>query len=139
MPDRDMWQQKHNRSNIEILADILKLLRLGNTGKIQITHFASLNSEQASSYISNLIQAGLLEGAEEEMGLPSYRITKKGLAALSVIENIKELLPPEGAVDILHKSRILEINTGQILVTRRIAELCRDDKGFAVFLEKSLD
>ena len=138
MSDLDMSQPKHNRSNIEILADILKLLRLGNTGKIQITHFSDLNSEQASNYITNLMEAGLLEWAEGEMGLPSYRITKKGLAALSVIENIKELLPPEGAVDILHKSKIIEINTGQILVTRRVAELCRDDKGFATFVEKSL-
>lgn len=139
MPEQDMWEPKHKRSNIEILADILRLLRLGNTGKIQITHFAHLNSEQASTYIGNLIKAGLLEGAEEEMGLPSYRITKKGLAALSVIENIKELLPPEGALDILHKSRIIEINTGQILVTRRVAELCREDKRFAAFVQKSLD
>jgi predicted transcriptional regulator len=64
--DSSMWQPKHNRSRIEIIADILKLLRLGNTGKTQITYYAHLNQEQASNYLNSLLGADLLEGAEEE-------------------------------------------------------------------------
>jgi predicted transcriptional regulator len=135
----DIWRRKYRRSGIEILADILKLLRLGNTGKIQITHLTHLNNEQASNYISGLIEAGLLEGAEEEMGLPSYRITRKGLAALSLIENIREMLPTQGSMDILRGSRIVEINIGGILVTRRVAELSGENREFALFVQQSLD
>ena len=137
--DRDNLQPGRSRSSIEILADILKLLRLGNTGKIQITHYAHLEADQTSNYVKTLVESGLLEGAEEEMGLPSYRITKKGLAALSVIENIREMLPPEGALDILQKSKIVDINIGQVLVTRGIADLTANNQEFALFVRKSLD
>jgi predicted transcriptional regulator len=139
MTDRGKWQPKYTRSPIEILADILRLLRLGNTGKIQIAHYARLNQKQTSNYIAGLLEAGLLEGAEQEMGLPSYRITKKGLAALSLIENIKEMLPQEGTKDFLHRSKIVELNVGQIFVTKRVAELATEDKEFAFFIEESLN
>ena len=68
--DRDDWQSKHPRSRMEIIADILRLLRLGDTGKPQITHYANLSWDQGKKYIDNLLEAELLEGAEEEMGLP---------------------------------------------------------------------
>lgn len=139
MTEGDIWRRKYRRSGIEILADILKLLRLGNTGQIQITHLTHLNSDQASNYINGLLEAGLLEGAEEEMGLPSYRITKKGLAALSLIENIREMLPPQGSMDILRGSKIVEINIGRILVTRKVAELSGENREFALFVQQSLD
>jgi predicted transcriptional regulator len=139
LTDRDKWRPKHNRSSIEISADILRLLRLGNTGKIQITYNAHLNRKQASIYINSLLEADLLEGAEEEMGLPSYRITRKGLAALSVIENIKEMLPPEGNTDILRKSKIVEVNLGHVFVTKGVANLARDNQQFALFVQNSLD
>lgn len=137
--DTDKWQSKYNRSRIEIIADILRLLRLGNTGKTQITYYASLKQDQASKYIKNLLEAELLESAEEEMGLPSYRITRKGLAILSLIENLKEMLPADGRTEILHGSKILEINVGQILVSKGVAELARENKRFAAFLKESLD
>lgn len=73
------------------------------------------------------------------MGLPSYRITEKGLAALSVIENIREMLPPEGALDILHRSRIVDINIGRVLITGGVADLAGDNQEFALFVRKSLD
>ena len=138
MTDRDKWQPKDNRSSIDISADILRILRLGNTGEIQITYNAHLNHKQASSYINSLLEAGLLEGAEEEMGLPSYRITRKGLAALSVIENIKEMLPTEGNTDILYKSKIVEVNPGRIFVTKGVADLVKDNQQFALFVQNSL-
>ena len=136
---RDKWQPKRTRSAVEIVADILRLLRLGNTGRIQITHYAHLNRKQATSYVDDLLEAGLLEGAEEEMGLPSYRITRKGLAALSLIENIREMLPPEGTTDILHRSKIMGIDIGQVFITKRVAELTRENKEFALFVQKSLE
>jgi predicted transcriptional regulator len=136
--DKDTWQPKHHRSRIEIIADILRLLRLGNTGKIQITYYAYLRQDQASKYIDSLMEANLLEGAEEEMGLPSYRITQKGLTILSLIENLKEMLPLDGTTDILHRSKIVEINVGHVLVTKGVADLSRKNRKFAVFVEESL-
>ena len=137
--DIDNWQPRHPRSRIEIIADILRLLRLGNTGKTQITHYANLSWDQGLKYIESLIEAELLEGAEEEMGLPCYRITEKGLTVLRLIENIKEMLPTEGAVDILNKSKITEINTGNILVTKGVSELLRENQEFAVFVIDCLE
>jgi predicted transcriptional regulator len=137
--DSDKWQPKHNRSRIEIIADILRLLRLGNTGKTQITGYAYLRQDQASKYINRLLESGLLESADEEMGLPSYRITRKGLAILSLIENLKEMLPADGNTEILHKTRVLEVNVGKVLVTRGVAELARQNRKFADFVKESLD
>ncbi len=137
--DKDNGQPKYSRSRIEIIADILRLLRLGNTGKTQITYYASLRQDQASKYIRNLLAAELLEDAEEEMGLPSYRITRKGLAILSLIENLKEMLPADGQTQILHGSKILEINVGHVLVSKGVAELARQKRKFAAFIKESLD
>jgi predicted transcriptional regulator len=137
--DIENWRSKHPRSRIEIIADILRLLRLGNTGKTQITHYANLSWDQGMKYIESLLEAELLEGIEEEMGLPCYRITKKGLTVLRLIENIKEMLPPEGAVDILNKSKITEINIGNVLVTKKAAELLKEKQEFAMFVKTCLE
>ena len=137
--DKDYWKSQHPRSRIEIIADILRLLRLGNTGKTQITHYAKLNWDQGSKYIDDLLESELLEGAEEEMGLPCYRITKNGLKVLGLIENLKEMLPPEGTLDILHRSKISEVNVGHILVTKGVINLARKNREFAVFIQNSLE
>ncbi len=136
--DTDKWQPKHNRSRIEIIADILRLLRLGNTGKTQITAYAYLRQDQASRYIRRLLDSGLLESAEKDMDLPAYRITRKGLAILSLIENLKEMLPADGTTEILHQSRVLDVNLGQVLVSRGVAEMARKDSRFVSFVKESL-
>jgi len=137
--DTGNWRSRHPRSRIEITADILRLLRLANTGKAQITYYANLNWDQGSKYIDNLLEENLLERAEEEMGLPCYRITKKGLTVLNLIENLKEMLPPEGTLDILHRSKVVEINVGHVLVTKGVADLARENPEFATFVKKSLE
>jgi len=136
--DADKWQPKHNRSRIEIIADILRLLRLGNTGKTQISAYAYLRQDQATRYIRRLLDSGLLESAAEEMDLPCYRITRKGLAILSLVENLKEMLPADGTTEILHQSRVLDINLGQVLVSRGVAERARKNREFAAFVKESL-
>ena len=131
-------EPKHNRSRIEIIADILRLLRLGNNSRTQITAYTYLRQDQATRYINHLVEAGMLEGAEEEMGLPAYRITPKGLAILSLIENLKEMLPADGTTEILHQSRVLEINVGHVLVSKGVAEMARKNRTFAAFVRESL-
>jgi predicted transcriptional regulator len=132
------WQSKPHRTRVEISADILRLLRLGKAGKTEISSYANLTWDQGTKYTENLVDSGLIETAEREMGLPCYRITKKGLKALSLIENLKEMLPPDGGVDILHKSKISEINAGQILVSKGVADLAKKDREFATYIETIL-
>ena len=134
-----MWQSKDRRSSVEIVADILRLLRLGYASKVEIIHTSHISGEQAYKYLAQLLEAGALENSEDKMGLPSYRITKKGLSLLSTIENLREMLPKTGAVDILHQSKIIEMNIGQILVTKGVVELARENKQFAAFVQTSLD
>lgn len=134
-----MGQSKDRRSSVEIAADILRFLRLGFASKIEIAHTSQISVEQASKYLEQLIEAGALEDSEDKMGLPSLQITKKGLSLLNQIENLREMLPKDGAVDILHKSKIIEINIGEILVTRGVTGLAREDTQFAAFVQKCLD
>jgi predicted transcriptional regulator len=134
-----MLQPKDRRDSIEIVADILRLLRLGYASKVEIIHTSHISGEQAYKYLEQLISVGALENAEEKMGLPSYRITKKGLALLSKIESLREMLPPTDVIDILHQSKIIDMNIGQILVTRGVAAMARENKKFASFVEASLE
>jgi len=136
--DAEKWQPKHNRSRIEIIADILRLLRLGNTGKTQITAYAYLRQDQANRYIRRLLDSGLLESAAAEMELPAYRITRKGLAILSLIENLKEMLPEDGTTAILRQSRVVDVNLGQVLVSRGVMEMAQKDQEFAAYVKESL-
>lgn len=137
-----MWQEQNHqshRSRIEIVADILRLLRLGHASKIEIAQVTQIRNEQASRYLEKLAEAGILENAEDKMGLPSYQITKKGLSFLNMIEHLQEMLPVDGAINILRQSKIIEINVGRILVTRGVLTLARENKRFATFLQKSLE
>jgi predicted transcriptional regulator len=134
-----MSQSKDRRSSIEIVADILRLLRLGHASKIEIIYTSQISGEQASKYLGQLKEAGVLENSEDKMGLPSYQITKKGLSLLNQIENLREMLPKDGTVDILYKSKIIEMNIGQILVTKGVTKLSQENKQFAAFVQESLD
>jgi predicted transcriptional regulator len=104
-----MWKSTGRRTTIEIVADILRLLCLGVTGTTEITCTVKVSRDQASKYLNWLFGKGLLEEIEKEIGVPSYRITKKGLSLLSKIENLQKMLPPNEALDFLHRSRLMEI------------------------------
>ncbi|MFA5308696.1 MAG: winged helix-turn-helix domain-containing protein [Dehalococcoidales bacterium] len=134
-----MQQPKDRRDNIEIVADILRLLRLGYASKFEIQHTSRITNEQALNYLEQLIRVGALENAEEKMGLPSFRITKKGLALLSKIESLREMLPLTDVVDVLHQSKIVEMNIGQVLFTRGVREMTGRDKQFTDFVQVSLE
>ena len=134
-----MRQSKDRRSSVEIVADILRLLRLGYASKIEIIHMSHINGEQAYKYLEQLMAAGALENSEDKMGLPSYQITRKGLSLLSKIESLREMLPGTGAFSVLLQSKIIEMNIGQILVTRGVLKLARENQQFAAFVQTSLD
>ena len=133
-----MQMPQGRRTNIEIAADILRLLRLGQSDKIEIASIVQISQDQAARYLQKLIDAGALEEADEEIGIPSYRITPKGLSIIGSIEDMREMLPSGGTLDVLKRSKILEINLGQVLVTRGVADQVREKRGFASFVRKSL-
>ena len=104
-----MWQPAGRRTSIEIIADVLRFLRLGETGSTEIMYTAKLSRDQTSKYLNWLLETDLLEDVEKEIGVPCYRITKKGLTLLSKIENMQEMLPPEDGLNILHRSKFMKI------------------------------
>ena len=132
-------QSKPPRTSDEITAEILRLLRLGKTGNIEIYAYAHLTWDQGFKYTENLVKTGLIEAANEELGLPCFRITKKGLDALSVIESRSEKVPRNGGSEILHRSKISEVNTGEVLVSSGVADLAGKNRKFALYIQVTLE
>ena len=77
------------RSNIEIIADIL---RLGNTKKTDIMYGCDLCFSQAQRYLPFLLERGLLEEYEVVKGRRTYRPTPEGEQLLLHIERVRELM-----------------------------------------------
>ena len=77
------------RSNIEVIAD---MLRLGEAGKTEIMYSANMSYFQLKKYLTFLLQRGLID--EVALGNPSvsYRATRKGLDVLRNIDAIVETL-----------------------------------------------
>jgi predicted transcriptional regulator len=88
------------RSSIQIIADILKLLRLGEVGITEITYTLKMSHEMTQRYLNKLLERGLISRLIENRPA-SYRVTEKGLKLLSEIEKMQEILNHEEALDIL--------------------------------------
>ena len=80
---------ERRRSNIEVIAD---MLRLGEAGKTEIMYSANMSYFQLQKYLKFLLQLELID--KVTMGNPSvtYRVTKKGLRLLRNIDSILEVL-----------------------------------------------
>jgi len=80
---------ERRRSNIEVIADIL---RLGEAGKTEIMYSANMSYFQLQKYLNFLSQLGLIN--KVTVGNPSvtYRVTEKGLRLLRNIDSILEVL-----------------------------------------------
>ena len=77
------------RSNIEVIAD---MLRLGEAGKTEIMYSANMSYFQLKKYLNFLLQRGLID--EVALGNPSvsYRVARKWLDVLRNIDAIVETL-----------------------------------------------
>jgi predicted transcriptional regulator len=131
--------QEPNRSRAEIVADILRLLRLGEAGNIEISQISQISTDLASIYLQELVRAGFLEDAEERMGLPSFRITKKGLELLNRIEALREKIPGDQGARNLNELSTVELQFGRTLVTKKVAEYARQSRRFAIYVQLSLE
>ena len=80
---------EHRRSNIEVIADIL---RLGEAGKTEIMYSGNMSYFQLQKYLGFMLELGLIE--KITMGNPkiTYRVTKKGLNLLRSIDDILGIL-----------------------------------------------
>ena len=80
---------EHRRSNIEVIAD---MLRLGEAGKTEIMYSANMSYFQLQKYLKFLLQLQLIDKVTVGNPAVTYRITKKGLRLLRSIDSILEIL-----------------------------------------------
>jgi len=79
------------RSNIEIIADMLKVGENG-AGKTEIMYSVNMSYSQIQKYLGFLISQGFID--KVNVGNPSvtYRVTDSGLSLLKSINKVKEML-----------------------------------------------
>jgi len=79
----------NRRSNIEIIAD---MLRLGEAGKTEIMYSANMSYFQLHKYLNLLLQLKLIDKVTVGNPIVTYRVTRKGLRLLRNIDNIRQML-----------------------------------------------
>ncbi len=84
-----MNTMEHRRSNIEVIAD---MLRLGEAGKTEIMYSANMSYFQLQKYLNFLLQLKLIDKVTVGNPVVTYRVTRKGLRLLKSIDSILEIL-----------------------------------------------
>ncbi len=79
----------NRRSNIEVIAD---MLRLGEAGKTEIMYSANMSYAQLQKYLRFLLGLGLIDKVMVGNPVVTYRVTRKGLRLLKNIDNILQVL-----------------------------------------------
>lgn len=80
---------ERRRSNIEVIAD---MLRLGEAGKTEIMYSANMSYRQLQKYLEFLLQMELIDKVTVGNPIVTYKITRKGLRLLRNIDSILEIL-----------------------------------------------
>ena len=80
---------EHRRSNIEVIAD---MLRLGEAGKTEIMYSANMSYAQLQKYLKFLLELELIDKVAVGNPVITYRVTEKGLRLLRSIDSILETL-----------------------------------------------
>jgi predicted transcriptional regulator len=81
----------HRRSNIEIIADMLRVGENG-AGKTEIMYSANMSYAQIQKYLGFLMSQGFINKVEVGNPVVTYQVTDKGLKLLRSINNIMEML-----------------------------------------------
>jgi predicted transcriptional regulator len=117
MVEMSMSQPVGRRSKIAIIADILRLLRLGETGKVEIMCAGKLGYHMTRKYIALLLESGLMTEITKHPDEINYQITQKGLNFLSQIESLQEMLHVDESLDIFRRPELMEkIAEGKAIV-----------------------
>ncbi len=79
------------RSNIEIIADMLKVGENG-AGKTEIMYSANMSYSQIQKYLGFLMSQGFIDKVELGNPVVTYRVTENGLKLLQCINSVVEML-----------------------------------------------
>lgn len=79
------------RSNIEIIADMLKVGESG-AGKTKIMYSANMSYSQIQKYLDFLMGQGFIDKVDLGGPVASYQVTESGLKLLRLINSITEML-----------------------------------------------
>ena len=79
------------RSNIEIIADMLKVGENG-AGKTKIMYGANLSYSQIQKYLGFLVSQGFIDKMEVGNPAVTYKVTDSGLKLLNTINSTIEML-----------------------------------------------
>lgn len=82
---------KGRRSNIEVVADILRIGEHG-AGKTRIMYQANMSYHQLQKYLDLLVDRGCLQRTVSDKSHISYNVTSKGSLLLTSIDNVLEAL-----------------------------------------------
>ena len=82
----------HRRSNIQVIADIL---RLGQAGKTEIMYSANMSYTQIQKYLGFLISHGFIDKVEVGNPVVKYTVTDQGRSLLRSIDTVLEVLDLE--------------------------------------------
>ncbi len=92
-----MSKLTHRRSDIEVIADIL---RLGEARKTEIMYSANMSYSQLQKYLNLLLQLELVDKMLSSNQVVSYRVTAKGLRLLRSIDTVLDILEGKELVDL---------------------------------------
>ena len=81
----------HRRSNIEIIADMLRVGENG-AGKTEIMYSANMSYSQLQKYLAFLLSHELINRVEVGNPIVTYHVTDKGRGLLKNIDTVTELL-----------------------------------------------
>jgi predicted transcriptional regulator len=79
----------NRRSNIEVMADIL---RLGKAGKTEIMYGANMSYRQLQHYLGYLTERGFIDKTMVGNPVTQYRVNDKGFRLLENIESLLKML-----------------------------------------------
>ncbi len=113
------------RSTVQLISEILRLLRLGEVGKTEVMYTVGLTHAQTQKYLPRLVELGLVDQRGEDGRTPSYRITPKGLDILSRIEQLQETLRIDEVPEIIEAPELKIAQAKDRNMLRRIREAIR--------------
>jgi predicted transcriptional regulator len=79
------------RSNIEIIADILRIGENG-AGKTEIMYSANMSYSQIQRYLDYLVSQGFIVKVNIDNTMIAYQVTNRGFKLLQAIDNLMGIL-----------------------------------------------
>ena len=117
------------RSSVQLISEILRLLRLGEVGLTEVMYTVRLTHSQTQRYLLRLVELALIDQRHEDGRTPSYRVTPKGLDILTKIEQVQEMLQINEVPEILDSPELVVDQEPNRNVLRRIADAIRSRRG----------